>query len=257
MVQIRIRKICTIRSTHHKTHRNKKKHIPNINPNRATLKKTNNIFHTNSATNFLSSMPQRLVQFVHDTVNTLSYSVYEWGGSHFDTSRGVYVVDCSRYVDYILEATQPHAYFNLVRSSGADRPNTQQYYDFFTGLSDDPSRHWDQIEEVEKLQAGDILVFRKKNSVGVEAGHVMVVMGKPILSNSHTYLVRVADSAPYRHSHDTRSRHVSGIGIGTLVLKVDSLTGQPKAYAWKVGSLWKRNVKFAMARPVHENKMVA
>ncbi len=234
----------------HKKKKVKKKHLPNI-------KKPHNTFSANSAKRFFSSVQQRLVQFVDDTVNTLSYSVYQWGGSHFDTSRGVYIVDCSRYVNYVLEATHPHAYFNLVRSSGSDTPNTQHYYDFITGLSDDPSRHWRRIEEVEDLQAGDILVFRNKSAVGVDAGHVMVVMDKPVSSNSYTYLVRIADSAPTRHSYDTRSRRVSGIGIGTLVLRVDPMTGQPKAYAWQVGALWKKNVKFAMARPVHANKMVA
>ena len=43
--------------------------------------------------------------------------------------------------------------------------------------------------------------------------------------------------------------HNSGIGIGTLQLKVNPKTGEPSAYAWKVGSCWKKNVKFAMARP--------
>ena len=77
----------------------------------------------------------------------------------------------------------------------------------------------------------------------------MVVMNKPVFDED-AYLVRVADSAPSGHSEDTRRAHKSGIGIGTLLLKVDSRTGRPSAYAWKVGSRWKQNVTFAMARPI-------
>ena len=77
----------------------------------------------------------------------------------------------------------------------------------------------------------------------------MVVMDKPI-ADGDGYLVRVADSAPSGHSQDTRRGRVSGIGIGTMVLKTNPDTGEPSAYAWKVGASWKSNVKIAMARPI-------
>ena len=56
----------------------------------------------------------------------------------------------------------------------------------------------------------------------------MVVMSKPIPSDD-AYLVRVADSAPSGHSQDTRQSHTSGIGIGTLLLKVNPKTGKPSS----------------------------
>ena len=104
--------------------------------------------------------------------------------------------------------------------------------------------------DVEKLQPGDILVFRYKNSRGTETGgHVMVVMDKPERA-SDVYFVRVADSAPSRHSEDTRHINESGIGIGTLLLKANPKTGKPSAFAWGVNGYWNKNVKFAMARPI-------
>lgn len=197
--------------------------------------------------NIVTSIEHRIVKFVNKTIETLRYSAYKMGGSRFDTSRGVYIVDCSNYVDQILQAASPHAYLSLVNSTGSVTPNTQQYYDFFSELSDDP--YWDKINDVSKLRAGDIIVFRyKKNRRSAMRGHVMVVMDKPLRA-ANTYLVRVADSAPSGHSHDTRPAHVSGIGIGTLLLKVNPKNGRPAAYAWRAGSLWKRNVIFAMARP--------
>lgn len=201
---------------------------------------------------FVASIEQRLVDFVHRSIATLRYSAYKLGGSHFDTSHGIYIVDCSSYVDHTLRAVFPNAYLSLVNSTGTDKPNTLNFYNFFTGLSDESNEYWSKIEDVEKLQPGDILVFRYKNSRGNDtggSGHIMFVMDKPI-RDGDSFLISVADSAPVGHSEDTRSHRVSGIGIGTLVLKVDPETGEPSAYAWKVGSRWKNNVKFAMARPL-------
>lgn len=150
----------------------------------------------------------------------------------------------------MLQAVYPNAYDSLVYSSGADKPTTQHYFDFFNELAYDPKNYWDKVDEVEKLEPGDILVFRNKAGVkSVVRGHVMVVMEKP-QRDSDIYWVKVADSAPSGHTEDTRSPHVSGIGIGTLLLKVNPLTKQPSAYAWRAGAPWKHNVNFAMARPL-------
>ncbi len=209
---------------------------------------------TTSAANDDNSAPQRLVKTVYETLNTLSYSVYELGGTYFNALQGVYKVDCSNYVDHLLNLSVPNAYQSLLVKSGSPRPTSEDYFSFFrslpTGTVDDD---WYRIGDVSSLSAGDILVFRYKNLAGRDtAGHVMVVVGNPQPANEAgtTYLVRVADSAPSGHTDDTRPAHTSGIGIGTLLLKVRSSTGAPYAYAWKDGSPWKYNMDFAMARPV-------
>lgn len=202
---------------------------------------------------FFSSIGTRMVDFVKKTVTTLRYSSYKLGGTHFDTSSGVYVVDCSDYVDHILKEVYPDAYFDLVNNSGGDKPTSRHYYEFFSELNNTGKDYWNKVENVNELQPGDILVFRYKG-MGARngSGHVMVVMDKPVRdSETEGFLVRVADSAPTGHSEDTRQRHVSGIGIGTLLLKANEKTGQPSAYAWKIGSRWEKNVNFAMARPMN------
>ncbi len=196
----------------------------------------------------VASIEQRLVGFVKRSVETLRYSAYKLGASHFDSSRGIYIVDCSAYVDHTLRSVYPNAYLSLVNSTGSDKPNTLNYYDFFKGLSDN-DEFWSKVEDVEQLQPGDILVFRYKNKLGRSTGgHVMVVMNKPI-RDGDTFTVSVADSAASGHSQDTRPGGLSGIGMGKLLLKINPDTGQPSAFAWKVGSRWKSNVNFAMARP--------
>ncbi|MDR3492339.1 MAG: hypothetical protein P4M12_09915 [Gammaproteobacteria bacterium] len=218
-----------------------------------TEKTTEVVTHTADATDVTKK--KRIVELVHKTIDNLNYSAYKMGGTKFDISKGVYIVDCSSFVDHLLERVNPHAYSSLVNSSGSDTPNTRNYYNFINGLADGHSHYWNKIEGVGELQAGDILVFRKKNSESAP-GHIMVVMNKPV-RHPGSFVVQVADSAPVGHSHDTRSRHVSGIGIGTLSLKVNPRTGHPFAYAWREGSFWKNNVHFAMARPIdrlHDKK---
>jgi hypothetical protein len=75
-------------------------------------------------------------------------------------------------------------------------------------------------------------------------------MDKPV-QEGNTFKIRIADSAPTGHSRDTRIPSASGIGIGTMLLKVNLKTYQPYAYAWKIGSRWQNNVNFAMARPMN------
>lgn len=213
-----------------------------------------------SSFGMMTSIKDRLVKLVRETVSTLHYSHYKLGGTYFDVSKGVYVVDCSAYVDRILRTVCPNAYNSLASSTGSDKPTTQDYYHFFSGLSYANQDYWTKIDNVKNLEPGDILVFRTESHIvrsrhhrhrhvlASAAGHVMIVMSKPIFDTG-AFLVRVADSASAGHGDDTRSPHVSGIGIGTLLLKVNPKTGQPYAYAWNFDAFWKKNVKFAMARP--------
>lgn len=198
----------------------------------------------------LSSIEQNLVSFVRKTVSTISYTAYKLGGTHIDSSNGIYVVDCSRYVDHILKTIYPQAYTSLTSWSGTTKPTTNDFYHYFTNLSVEDAQNWNTIDDVEQLRPGDILVFRNKNKRGNQTGgHVMVVMDQPA-RNGNTFSVRIADSAPSGHTKDTRSSHSSGIGIGTMLLKVHPNTFRPYAYAWKIGARWETNVNFAMARPI-------
>jgi len=199
----------------------------------------------NAYTNYSAS---NLTNLVKATVNNAQYSAYKLGGSHFDFSRGIYVLDCSRYIDYLLKAIHPKSFASLVNFSGSSAPSTRDYFYFFKNIPENSTR-WNKVKAVKQLQPGDILVFRSTNKRIAVPGHVMVVMNTPV-KKTGTFAVRVADSAPYRHSNDTRLPHITGIGIGTLLIKANPKTGQPQAYAWSLGSRWKKNVNFAMARPL-------
>lgn len=234
-------------------HQAKRKHPPIPNDRTASVEEPvleQPKLAARSSFGFFKSIEQRFVDHVSDTVNNLRYSAYKLGGSKYDKQRGVYVLDCSTYVDHLIAETFPDAYSRLVDFTGSEKPTSAHYYDFFSDLDNDPRDMWSRVDEVGQLRAGDVLVFRYKNSVGrVTGGHVMVVMDKPT-QDDDVYFVRVADSARGGHSEDTRTGRVSGIGIGTLLLRANPRTGQPAAYAWKVGAHWNNNVKIAMGRPV-------
>lgn len=187
-----------------------------------------------------------LASMVNKTVDNMRYSHYQMGGTKFDPNHGVYVVDCSSYVDRLLNQVNPQAYGNLVNRTGTTRPTTEDYYNFFTNLAYQSNHYWRKVDNANSLQPGDILVFRSGWNGG-GSGHVMVVMNKPV-RHDDVLMVRVSDSASSGHSQDTRPAHTSGIGIGTMLLKVNN-TNQPAAYAWRVGAPWE-NVHFAMGRPV-------
>jgi len=233
-------------STHqHKTHK-KLKHNHTIT--KVTKQSTNISVHQPSK---LAS--KKLIDFIDSTVDNLNYNNYKLGGEHFDTNKGIYSIDCSRFVDVVLKRTYPNAYYKLVNATGTGTPASLHYYNFFHELPENPKQkaYWNHVDKIKQLRPGDILVFRYKKLAGHNTtGHVMVIMNKPIRASLHTFFVRVADAAPIRHSEDTRLRHESGIGIGTLLLKLNPSTGKPTAYAWEKGGTWKHNVNFAMARPI-------
>lgn len=196
---------------------------------------------------------QNLVGLVHKTVSTLHFSRYKLGGTYFNQLKGVYLVDCSDYVDHLLHNANPRAYFSLLNVSRTEKPTSLDYYDLFSALPDETWRDWQRVNNINELEAGDILVFRFKNLEGRRAaGHVMIVMNPPIIQRPNIFAVRVSDSAPSGHSSDTRPPHKSGIGIGTLFIKVDPDTERPYAYAWKYGAPWRTDSNFAMGRPMSE-----
>lgn len=236
---------------HSKTNHSKLNH-DNINQQKLTATK---VLPTPEASHMTPMASEKLMAWVSKTVSKLRYSHYKYGGSYFNPAHGVYEVDCSGYVNNLLVQAAPDAYHNVLHFTRTYKPTSEDYYHFFKDLPKGrPRNDWYQVPKVSQLNSGDILVFRYshhfwKHSNG---GHVMVVVHSPVPLHwyDNSYLVRVADSASAGHSNDTRPPHTSGIGIGTLIIKVNRFSGRTCAFAWKVGSRWK-HVELAMARPIY------
>lgn len=200
----------------------------------------------------LDTSSKNLTALAYQTVESARFSQYKFGGNIFDRVKGIYKIDCSAFINGLLSQANPEAFSNLVRNTQTAKPTTRDYYHFFQQLPQQKTQYWHKIVNIEQLGPGGILVFlnRAFRSNRLGGGHVMVVMSKPIQHNFDTYQIQVADSASSGHSFDTRLPHKSGIGIGTLLLKVDPYTKQPKAYAWRMDDHWRSNISFAMAKPL-------
>ena len=209
----------------------------------------------NNADTSIDTSQQALTTLAYQTVETQHYSSYKFGGTVFDPSQGIYKIDCSAYINSLLSQANPQAYSSLTGLTQTIRPTSHDYYNFITRLPEKPVQYWRKINAVDQLQPGGILVFLTKylhRRHWYSNGHVMLVMSKPVPSPiaADTYQVKVADSASSGHSDDTRLPHKSGIGIGTLLLKINPFTGQPTAYAWKLDDHWRGHTLFAMAQPI-------
>lgn len=199
-----------------------------------------------------------LFSYVHNIIWHAKVNHYQLGGNCFNKVNGVYGLDCSAYIDHVLKDLDLNSYRSIAHWSRNYKPTSEDYYDFFNELPNNKiERHWFKIQNPLELQPGDILVFKYKNSEGKLAqGHVMVVMAKPIfIRHQHNVLlIKISDDAPSGHSYDTRTKHASGIGIGDLLLKINSITKKPIAYAWRVNAAWEEDMNFAMARPIYANQ---
>lgn len=243
------------RVAHHKTKKSKSRTAHKSHKSKIIAKKyktpinRNNIHETKLPNYLLNTHEKRLVDFIRESISSVKYSSYKMGGNRIDTDRGIYIVDCSAYVDHILKAIYPQAYSSLTKWSGTERPTTDDFYQYFSNLSQQTNR-WETLNEIESLRPGDIIVFRYLSHRGTQTGgHVMVVMDAPKRIGD-SYSLRIADSAPSGHSKDTRLNRISGVGIGTILLKAHYRTQQPIAYAWKENAPFKSNIEIAMARPI-------
>jgi len=206
--------------------------------------------HTSKLPQYLLSADEkRLVDYIRHSISSVNYSSYKMGANRIDKTQGIYIVDCSAFIDDILKTVYPHAFNSLSHWSGTERPTTDHFYQYFSNLEQDSNR-WESLKDIAHLRPGDIIVFRYKGTRN--GGHVMIVMDTP-KRIGNKYSIRIADSAPSGHSKDTRLHSVSGIGIGTILLEANPHTQEPRAYAWTVGATLKKNINIAMARPIAVN----
>jgi hypothetical protein len=192
------------------------------------------------------------MRYLNQVLQSLRYTHYKYGGNDFDVRRGVYALDCSHYVDHLIAASTPKAYDSVKRYSRTPSPVTNDYYSFFHNIPyEQIAYNWYRVKQTQNLRPGDIIVYRYYHTYHTGSGHMMIVAGLPKRDTHYTniYRVLVSDSAYSGHSNDSRGPHHSGVGIGTLLLKVDPHTGIAYQYAWKEGAHWQGS-NIAMGRPM-------
>lgn len=166
-------------------------------------------------------------------VNNIQITTYQHP-TEVDEDKGIYKVDCSGLVDYVLKRVAEENYQKISYSNDF-RPYAEDFYHYFTTLPVGESASpgdWCQIETLVKAQAGDIIVYEydqaTKDRKGT-TGHVMIITSTPVKEKNGEYMVWVIDSANSGHGSDTRTS--SGVGKGKMWFGVDHI-GHPIYYRW-------------------------
>jgi hypothetical protein len=173
-------------------------------------------------------------------------------GFRIDERRGVYAVDCSGLVHWVLRRAAPKA----AASSGrglAGRPLARDYQRRIARLPYGVSAGgWRRVRRVDEARPGDVVAWLKPEIVKSQnTGHVAFVVRAPeaVPGNPSAFLVRIADSTSLLHDADTREGR-TGFGFGTILLVADPETGEPRAYGW-VGLRWRTfETPISIGRPL-------
>jgi hypothetical protein len=158
--------------------------------------------------------------------------------TYMNESTGTRRTDCSGFVDYALGRVLPDAY-EKVPHPETQRPLADDWYDYLVGRYQSPSTQetvrWREIRHVGELVPGDLVVWLKpQNVTGDNTGHIMIVLARPTAGRASERLVRIGDSTTSPHANDSRGTERTGIGTGTIGLKVDGWD-RPVAYWWRGG----------------------
>lgn len=200
-----------------------------------------------------TSESRQVVERVDDALNGINLTYYVLGGDNWTDSTGVYKVDCTGFVNRMIEDASPSAYDELLEARDTTRPSASDYYSFFRTISFGTTENkWTRIEKVASLRPGDVVAWKYDVAPSSgSTGHAVVVVDVPVRDTrwSNVYRVRVADSAKSGHSTDNRGSSGSGVGAGYMLIRYSSETGRPYDYAWSTAGYWKGDASFAMARP--------
>jgi hypothetical protein len=168
----------------------------------------------------------KLGQNIADAAETLIGGIRETHYEHNTRvvqSDGIYDMDCSGFVDYLLKRVAPEQYTHLPIETGHVRPRAATYFDFFHSLPGTPVAGWKSIDQLADARRGDIIAWALEASTqkSGDTGHVVIVAAPPVSTNAREYRVTVYDSSGIRHDEDSRPEGTSGIGEGVITIRVD------------------------------------
>jgi hypothetical protein len=145
-----------------------------------------------------------------------------------DKSRGAYDMDCSGFVDYLLEHFAQAQFAPLRIEPGHTRPRAAMYFGLFTRLNKNPLPGWEAVPKLGEVRRGDIIAWKLAGSTDrpEDTGHVVIVAAAPVEQTTHLYRVQVYDSSVIHHDEDTRPEGTNGVGKGVITFRVDA-SGQP------------------------------
>ena len=101
--------------------------------------------------------------------------------THVDRALGVYDMDCSGFVDYLLKRLAPEQFGQLPIESGHARPRARIYFQLLHRLREQPLPGWEAIRQLAHAQRGDIIAWELQASTQEpgDTGHVVIVAAAP------------------------------------------------------------------------------
>jgi len=171
----------------------------------------------------LADAAQRLLSDVRET--------HYQHKTHVDRTEGVYNMDCSGFVDYLLKRIAPRQFGQLPIESGHARPRAAMYFQLLHRLREQPLPGWEAIRQLAHARRGDIIAWELQASTQEpgDTGHVVIVAADPIQETQIICRVEVYDSSGIHHDDDSRLEHTSGVGKGIITFRVNE-SGEPISF---------------------------
>lgn len=189
---------------------------------------------------------KRQLNFLNRSTSYYSHTTY------MNESTGTRRTDCSGFVGYALNRVQPTAYAKVPHPN-TFKPLANDWYNYlstrYTSASTQSTPRWRKITSARNLKPGDLVVWlTAPGQVTSNTGHIMVVNGYPRAGRTGEVIIPIIDSTTAPHASDSRGSSMTGIGSGSIGLKVDS-TGKPSAYYWRGGLSYNAiSTKIALGR---------
>jgi hypothetical protein len=157
---------------------------------------------------------------------------------HIDEATGIYDVDCSGFVSYVLGLVAPY-HLDLIPLSGREtRPLAHDYFDFLSSLPNETTDGWQQVPALQDAQPGDLIAWALPQVGHGDTGHVFVVAEQPVVVAPDIMAVMAYDASDILHYDDSRGpgsdQFRTGVGSGTFHLQVNT-AGTPIAFQFGPG----------------------
>jgi hypothetical protein len=169
-----------------------------------------------------------------------------------DEQTGEYYCDCSGFVSYLLRKEMPAQYAAVPYPKPFRHPRAVDFHDAFAAAPTEAveGTKWVRIARLADARAGDVVAWRKATipKMGV-TGHIVLLDSTPKPVGPDLYEVVVIDSTSRPHKDDTRTGDETGVGRGTIYLRVDG-DGRPAAFATKSAEGPFTGYSMVIGRPV-------
>jgi len=154
-----------------------------------------------------------------------------------DEDAGIYNMDCSHFVGYVLARVGSDALKEIPKEPKHKYPRAFLFCDFFRDIPAS-SLYWGRVKTLAEAQPGDIIAWRMADlDPKKDTGHVAILKARPESIGGATYTISVIDASEVRHFSDSRTDGQTGIGTGMLQIHVDA-NGEPIEVKFNPKAKW-------------------